>query len=285
MKADWSLAVAFLASHPRDATRVLEQAGAETSATVLSRGSPRVIAETLRHMDPAEAAAVLARLPAKPIPGVLSELPLGTAALMIRALDPPERERLLAAAPEESARSLRTALFHPEGTAGSMMDANVLALPSEISAGEARQRVRRRSRRTGNYLYVVDGERKPIGVVSLGELMLASPRTSLASLMRSSVAKISARSGADTILAHPGWRELHALPVVDSKGVLVGILRRETQEQLREKTARQGEDGRRGFGLALAELIWTLTASAVDELARGVRPDANRRQREGSDDE
>ena len=250
---------------------------------MLTRCSPRVIAETLRHMDPEGAADVLVRLPAELTPGVLSELSLGAAALMLRPLDPPERERLLAAAPEETARSLRTALSHPEGTAGAMMDSNVLALPSEISAGEARQRLRRRSRRTGNYLYVVDADRKPVGAVSLGELMLASPKASLASLMRSSVAQIPARAGVEMILAHPGWRELHALPVVDSEGVLVGILRRETYERLREVANERAAAGDSGLGLALAELFWTLTASAVDELAQAARPDANRRRTEGTD--
>jgi magnesium transporter len=276
LKADWSLADAFLASHPKDAARVLEQAGPTTSAAMLSRCTSRVIAETLRYMDPVEAAAVLANLPAESTPGVLSELSLGVAALVLRPLDPPERERLLASVPEETARSLRTALYHPEGTAGSMMDANVVALPSEISVGEARQRVRRRSRQTGNYLYVVDEDRKPVGVVSLGELILASPKASLASLMRSSVVRIPARAGVDTILGHPGWRELHALPVVDSKGILVGVLRRETHERLREEMTERGNAGRSGFGMALAELVWTLSASLVDELGRIVRPDVDR---------
>ncbi len=285
MKADWRLAGAFLATYPRDAARVLEQANPATSATVLSRCSPRVIAETLRQMDPAEAAAALARLPDELTGGVLSELSPGAAALILRPLDPPERERLLAAAPEETAKSLRAALFYPQGTAGSLMDSNVLALSSQITAGEARQRVRRRLRRIGNYLYLVDGERKPVGVVSLGDLMLASPKASLASLMRSSVRRISAQAGMDVVLAHPGWRELHALPVVDSKGALVGILRRETYEQLREEVTGQVAGGRSGFGLALAELFWTLTASAVDELQGVVRRGSGRRRGEGRDDE
>jgi magnesium transporter len=284
LKADWSLAGAFLASHPRDAARVLDQADAETGATVLSRHSPQIIAETLRQMDPAVAAAVLASLPAELTRKALSELSLDAAVLMLRPLGPTEREQLLAAAPDETASSLRAALFHPEGTAGSMMDSNMLALPSEISAGEARERVRRRSRQTGNYLYVVDVDRKPVGVLSLGELMRASPKATLASLMRTSVARISARADTNMILAHRGWRELHALPVVDSKGVLVGVLRRETYERLREDVAGQGSAGTPGFGLALAELFWTLTASAVDELGRVVRPDSARRRGERDDD-
>lgn len=285
MKTDWTLAVSFLASHAKDAARVLEKADPTTNAAVLARCVPQVIAETLRQLDPTEAAAVLVRMPVDQTPAILSELSLTAAARILRLCAPPELERLLAAAPEDTARALRTALSHSEGTAGAMMESKFLTLPLETSVGEARQRLRRRSTRTGNYLYLVDEEHKPVGVLSMGELMLASPKATLASLMCSSVALVPARVGVETILSHPGWRELHALPVVDSNGILVGILRRETYERLREATSERATAGESGLGLALAEIFWTLTASAVDELAQAALSDVNRRRTEDRDGE
>lgn len=274
MKADWSLAGAFLSAHPKDAAPVLEQAGPVAGAEVLSRFPARVVADALRQLDPGGAAAILVRLPAELTARVLSELPLRAATLILRPLDREERERVLSGVPEETVRSVRTALFHPAGTAGAMMDSNVLALPSEIGAGDARKRLRRRKGQTGNYVYVVDADRKPVGAIGLGALMVAPPKDSLALLMRSSIVSVPARADVKTILAHPGWRQLHALPVVDGEGVLVGVLRRETLESLREEAAEQeGVEGR-GFGLALAEMFWTLAASAADELAQAARKDA-----------
>ena len=284
MNADWNLADAFLASHPVEATYVLERAGAEASAAVICRSSSSVIAGTLQRMDPVQAAAVLAHLPAERTRQVLPEISLGAAALMLRALAPPERARLLDAAPEETARSLRMALVHPEGSAASMMDSNVLALPLEITVGEARRRARRRSRRAGNYLYVVDGQGKLVGAVALGELTLASPSTRLAAIMRSAVVRISAQASVNMILDHEGWRELHAIPVVDSGGVLIGVLRREHYERLREERAGRGADNTGGLGMALAELAWTAMVSTVDEVASAIRLEKVERQEERRDD-
>jgi len=283
-EAGWSLAAAFLASHPAEASLVLERARAETSAAVLRRNSPSIIAGTLQRMTPAEAAAVLAYLPAEQTREVLPELSPGVAALMLRSLAPPERGRLLEAVPEETARSLRSALVHPEGSAASLMDSNVLVFPLEITVGEARRRARRRSKRAGNYLYVVDGQRRLVGAVGLGELTFASPSARLDALMSSAVVRISAQAGVDLILAHEGWRQLHAIPVVDSDGVLIGVLRRETYERLREERVGRGADNTGGLGMPLAELIWTAMVSTVDEVASAVRPEAVERQEGRTDD-
>jgi magnesium transporter len=225
-------------------------------------------------MDPSGAADVLVRLPGELASGILDELPSPAAALMLRPLGPSERRRLLGMLPKELARSLQLALYHPEDTAGAMMESAVLALPVDINAGEARKRVRRRSRQAGHYLYVVNEARMPVGVVSLRELMLASPRVPLTSFVRSPVVRITASADAEAIVAHSGWRELHALPVVDEDGILVGVLRRETVEQLRRRTARRQSQTRTGPALALAEMFWTLAATAVDGLAElaGPRP-------------
>lgn len=284
MKADWSLAAAFLASHPLEASSVLERAPAETTAAVLCRNPPSVIAETLHRMAPAEAAAVLTHLPARRIHEVLAALSPGAAALALRSLAPHERARLLDAVPEEIARSLRAALLYPEGSAASMMDSNVLVFPLEITVVEARRRVRRRSRRTGNYLYVVDGQQRLCGAIAQSELMLAAPNTVLATLIRSPVVRISAQASVNMILAHEGWRELHAIPVVDSGGFLIGVLRRETYERLRQERAGRSADNTGGLGMALVELAWTAMVSTADEMAGSIRPEPAERQERRADD-
>lgn len=268
MNAHWSLAAAFIAGHPKDAAHLLEQADPRAGADVIARCPEREAAAAVREMEVQAAASLLACVPDERAGKILAELPLATAALVLGALTPEERERLLAAAPEEAARPLRTALRHPEGTAGALMDANVIGLPPETTAAEALGRVRRRGRQAGNYLYVVGDGRELVGVVSLGELVSASPGATLASVMRSGVARLPARASAEMIVAHPGWRDLHALPVVDAAGALVGAVRRETCERLRDSFAQRGEAAH-GVGLALVEAFWTLTASALDQLGQG----------------
>jgi hypothetical protein len=89
--------------------------------------------------------------------------------------------------------------------------------------------------------------------------------------MRAPVAQLQARAGVGAILAHPAWRELHALPVVDEGGLLVGVLRREVYEELRERPTEPGTSSSTNVGLALAELFWGMSASLVDQIGASGR--------------
>ena len=123
---------------------------------------------------------------------------------------------------------IRRLLCHPEGTAGALMDPGVPALPGDISVIEARSLLKASSSRAMYYVYVVDRDNCLIGVLNLRQLMLTSSKQSLESLMRRPVSSLQSGADRTAILGHPGWRDLHALPVVDKGGRFLGVLRHET---------------------------------------------------------
>lgn len=259
MKAEQRLAERFLASHPADAAPLLERAATDNAAAVL-RGRPaQQLAALLQRMEPRSAGAILIRLPDRDRAALLDRCSLGVAASMLSTLSIAEREQQLDALPDERARPLRAALEHPDGTAGALMEATALEFGVETSVGQARRIARRRAGRGGSYLYVVDGERRLVGALASSELLFASPRVPLGAIMRTSVHSLRSNATTPTILAHPAWRELHAIPVVDGEGVLVGVLRRENYERLRE--ASHGGDAPRDLAVDLAELVWTAMLS------------------------
>jgi magnesium transporter len=94
--------------------------------------------------------------------------------------------------------------------------------------------LRRSSQHALYYVYVVDREGRLIGVVNLRQLLLTSSKQSLQTLMRRPVYSLPPGADHAGIVAHPGWRELHALPVVDGSGRFLGVLRHETVRRLEE---------------------------------------------------
>jgi hypothetical protein len=60
-----------------------------------------------------------------------------------------------------------------------------------------------------------------------------------------------------TILAHPAWRDLDALPVVDAAGVFFGIVRHRTIRQLTGQVTGDAVEPMVGALVNLGELYWT----------------------------
>jgi CBS domain-containing protein len=107
------------------------------------------------------------------------------------------------------------------------------------------------------YLYVVDRTGRLVGVLNLRELMLAPGDATLGAVMRPATARLTALDGVGAVVVHPGWRALHALPVVDAGGRFVGAIRYETIRRLEAHPERATPVGSRvGLWLGLAELCW-----------------------------
>jgi magnesium transporter len=264
------LAQAFLENHPRRAAEPVEAANPDEAATLLEACTDEVAAEVLQHVEPFHAGRVVEAMPAARRPKLLAALPPRRAALVLQDAPEKVREAWLAALPADLGSALRAALAYPDDSAARLMDPAVLAAPASMTADEARQLVARYPQRALYYLYVVDEERRPAGVVNLRELICASPRAPLATLMRSPVVTVPARAPAVVVAAHAGWHTLHALPVVDDEGTLVGVLRYETGEEVRGRDHAGPAGG--GLGIAVGEAMLSMTAHVVDQVASALQP-------------
>lgn len=267
------LSRAFLEAHPDDAARILERFISEEAAALLEEISPTLAAALLPPMAPVAGAECLGRMATDRAAAVIAELDLDAAALLLRRMELAPRARVLEALPDPVAGPLGFLLRYPEGTAGALMDPRVLALPHDLAVGEALARVRRAPRLVLYYLYVVDRRQALVGVLNLRELLLAPRHVALDAVMRPHVARLSARADRATIVAHPGWREFHALPVVDEAGAFVGVVRYETLRRLEVEPA-TGPEGPRAVGavVSLGELCWSGFARVLTELAVAVAP-------------
>jgi magnesium transporter len=113
-----------------------------------------------------------------------------------------------------------------EGTAGSLMTTELVALRASLTAQEAIDQLREMapSVETIYYIYVVDQEGRLLGVVSLRELIVAPPQTPLENIMRRNVATLAPDDDHERILEITEKYALLAAPVVDEESKLLGIV-------------------------------------------------------------
>lgn len=265
----------FLHRHPVSSARTLERFEPVDAAAALDQADAGDAAAVLARMAPSQGAASLDALD-EPGP-VLSRMEEDAAAVLLRRLPTERRSRLLGLVAPEVAAPLERVLGFPEGTAGAIADPTVLALPADVTAEEASERVRRSAETVTYYLYVVDRSGVLVGVLSLRELMLAEPRDRVEVLMRGSPARLRASADRVEVVEHPGWLEFHALPVVDDRGRFVGVVRYETLRMLARETEGSPAAGLTSTALALGELYWVGLTGVIEGLGRaavrGTEPD------------
>ena len=280
MRAARRLSREFVRSHPADAAHVLERLSIGEIAGVLEDLPPSIAAPAMERLSYLTSAECLSRLPQRRAAQILEQLPVDEATGRLLRLAPSDRERLLSELSSEAAGSLRRRLGYPDGTAGALVNARVPSFPDAITVAEALSRLRRASRFAQFYVYIVDGREALVGVLSLRELMLAPPRRSLASVMHSPAERLSADADRITILGHPGWQRVHALPVVDSEGRFMGVLEYETLRRLEaESPDPSRESASQSFGLAFGDLCWIGMTKLLGGVAEAVaRPPAVERK-------
>ncbi len=183
------------------AAALLQGLGAREAASIISSLAPEAVREALLLIPPERAAAILA------------------------AVSPDERERALAGLPSKIAQGIRDVYDYPEGTAGALMDARITPFSLDLSVYEALERMRTFKEKEFDAIYLMDGSGRLQGAVPLAEIVTAPPQATLGELQRGPAATVPAHATREDIVEVVTKARVAALPVVDSEGRLVGVLR------------------------------------------------------------
>lgn len=145
---------------------------------------------------------------------------------LLNRLDPAVVDSLLPLVAHADRQDIRQMLSYAEGSVGSVMTSDYASLPSDLSAEEAISRLRRQApdRETIYYIYILDGERHLLGLVTLRQLILAKPQTKVADLMRSDPIAVRVDDDRELVARTLAKYNFLAVPVVDNEKRLVGIV-------------------------------------------------------------
>ncbi len=271
MSLDRRLADELIRKHSDRAASVLERLGSQQAVALLSRLDPQRSAAVFQRMSPPLAADVLRAFEIPRIAQVLQALPLDVASRLARRLPEEQQTAALDRIDARRARALRSLGRFPEGSAGALMDPEVLALPEDFSAREALDHIRENPDHARYNVYVVDREHRLVGVVNLREILLARPQARLADFMTRQPKRLEGHADRSVVIGHPGWREVHSLPVVDDQGAYLGAIRYRTLRALEDQLlGGKAEDA--DASTALGELFGAGASGLLDALTGAAGP-------------
>ncbi len=153
---------------------------------------------------------------------LFNHLETDDAAYLLKLLSEEEKDELLPKL--DKRQQIEKILSYPEESAGSIMQTEVCLLREGMTCKEAVESIRRQKQQLGKVVnaYVVDEERKLIGLVQLDDLILSSMTEPLAKITKPLKHYVTPEEDQEEVAQTFSKYDLSYLPVVDKDGILLG---------------------------------------------------------------
>lgn len=169
---------------------------------------------------------------------LLAELGTERSARVVEMMDPDDRVALLDELPVEIASRLiaqfsptnrrvtQAILGYPQDSVGRLMTPDYVRVRKEWTIARALEHIRKygHNAETINWVFVVDQERKLIDDIHIRSIILADPDSTIEALMDDEYVVLFASDDQEEAVRVMNRYDRTALPVVDSLGLLVGIV-------------------------------------------------------------
>ncbi len=215
----------FLEHHLDDALRLVEKLSVREIVDLLSEHALSITTPVWERLSPDLGMRALELLPQDEAVRVLRALDPTRVVALLATRDELTREEYLALMPAAEADELRAILAYPPDCAGALMDPRVQLFRADTTVREALARIRALGRRRMRMLFIADADNRLKGQVDIQDLAMESASTRLEEIQRPVKAMVNAVAPRDEVVETLDRYRLTDLPVVDTDGRLIGVVR------------------------------------------------------------
>jgi magnesium transporter len=227
---------------PADLAEVLTALDQRERVSVVQALPPEVSSQALAEMpEEAHAGETLAALDPDLAAEIVDELDDDDAADILGDLDRSRQEQILAAV--EDRTEVEQLLRYDEETAGGRMTTHMVSVPDTVNAGQALEEIRRQSQEVEELyqVFVVDADRRLVGVLPFKDLVISPPERPVRSFMEEAdiyvtpdldqeeVARLMARYNLPSVAVVNEQRQLLGQVTFDD---VIDVVEAETTEDL-----------------------------------------------------
>jgi len=215
--------------HPSDLAEILEDLAPAEREAVFTALDEEVAAEALEEVDPKLQKSLLETLDEEKIADIVEEMDPGAAADLLAELPEDQSDAILEEMDPEERQEVEELLEFDEHSAAGCMTTDFVSLGMGATVAQAVQALRTfdGDPETVTEVYLLDEKRVLRGSIALARLVMAQPETRLAVLAEPRVLSCPADLNQNELAEMFDKYNLHALPVVDSQGRMVGVVQAE----------------------------------------------------------
>lgn len=145
---------------------------------------------------------------------------------LLSSMDPEKMEELISEMKEEESEVVQSLMDYPAETAGRLMNNRCVWIPKHYTIREAVDKLKHFAELAEylNYLYVIDEQKKLVGVISYRDLLLADLQDKVEDFMYSRVVKADVYTDQEVVAKLISRYDFVSLPIVEQDQTLVGVV-------------------------------------------------------------
>jgi len=199
----------------------------ESQRVLVYRLLPRALSgEVFSYLEPEQRSALLEELTNEETRRLLSDLRPDDRIHLLEELPAEASRRMLELLTPDDLRETQLLLGYPDESVGRLMTPDYIAVRPEWTVAQALEHIRTRGKKseTIDVIYVTDASWRLLDAIDLRDFILNDPAAKVEALMDGSFVSISAFDDREEAVHLMRDYDIFVLPVVDSEGVLLGIV-------------------------------------------------------------
>ncbi len=209
---------------PADLADLIEHLDQEERLHIFELLEPQGAGEVLVEIEGPVQESILSELDNQALSEIVQELDSDDAADLVGDLPMQRAREIIEALKDDVSEELEKLLPYDEDTAGGIMALEFVAVRSTATVQEAIDTIRQKREDVENlfYLFVMEEQGRLAGVISLKDLVLASPDTRISEIMNPEVVHVHVSLDQEEVARLFKRYDLVSAPVVDDDHRLVG---------------------------------------------------------------
>ncbi len=213
--------------HPVEIAQLAQALSPMHRTDIVGSLDNEIAADTLEEMSTENQARVLEDLDEERAADLLEEMSPDDAVDVLEELDDEKAKELFALMEDHEKIDVAELMSYEADTAGGLMTTEFVAIPQNLTVGEAVNYLRQMARTPHMiyYIYVKESEnsRKLVGITTLRVLLLVDPNKAISDLMRTDFQSVKSTEPSKDVAMKIAEYNLLALPVVNDNGEILGI--------------------------------------------------------------
>ena len=222
----------FIDAHPKKIAAILSENNIEDIKFLIDHYEAKLVAKCLTCISPHILSEALVSIDEKKVAELAHLMEPYIVACIFRSWKKQELgekiKSILSVMDDESVKNIRKLIDYSDSAIGSLMNSAPFTVPPDVTIKDVLFLLDRKKNRYSRYVYVVDSKLHLIGVLPFKDAFFANKTSLVSKIMTKDIFSFNPHQTIKEVIKNANWSTWDSVPVVDSNGVLLGVIRHDT---------------------------------------------------------